>query len=148
MKVVHVCCTVVNCCALLYIWHKMLIVSSRCARECERSIQHNNTTLLLSFLFFCNFTTGPMGSNMFCRISQNCEQIFCLNFLHGQSGHPTLDVQGGFRQNLALWPPRSIVGVGVKHAHDSDHAECMRVWYLGLWVQKFSEYFRKFIPIF
>ena len=31
---------------------------------------------------------------------------------------------GVFRQNLALWPPRSIVGVGDKHAHDSDHAEC------------------------
>jgi len=45
-----------------------------------RSIQHSNTTPLLSFLFFCNFTTGPMGSNMFCRISQNCEQIFRLNF--------------------------------------------------------------------
>jgi len=23
-----------------------------------------------------------------------------------------------------LLPPRSIVGVGDKHAHDSDHAEC------------------------
>jgi len=29
-----------------------------------------------------------------------------------------------FRQNLALWTPRSIVGVGDKRAHDSDHAEC------------------------
>jgi len=26
-----------------------------------------------------------------------------------------------------LWPPRSIVGVGDKHAHDSDHAECANV---------------------
>ena len=32
--------------------------------------------------------------------------------------------RGVFRPNLALWPPRSIVGVGDKHAHDSDHAEC------------------------
>ena len=55
-----------------------------------RSIQHNNTTPLLSFLFFCNFTTVSMGSNMFCRISQNCEQLFRLNFLYGQGGHPTL----------------------------------------------------------
>ena len=27
-----------------------------------------------------------------------------------------------------LLPPRSIVGVGDKHAHDSDHAECMCIW--------------------
>ena len=41
--------------------------------------------------------------------------------------------RGVFRQNLALWPPRSIVGVGDKHAHDSDHAECHQVGRHGLW---------------
>jgi len=74
-----------------------------------------------------------MGSNMFCRIFQNCEQIFHLNFLYGQGGHPTLfwkKKRAVFRQNLALWPPRSIVAVGVKHAHDSDHAECSNCCHL------------------
>ena len=61
-----------------------------CSPICEGV---SNTITLLRFLVFCfsvNFTTGPMGSNMFCRISQNCEQIFRLNFLYGQGGHPTL----------------------------------------------------------
>ena len=28
-----------------------------------------------------------------------------------------------------LLPPRSIVGVGDKHAHDSHHAECGKLWW-------------------
>ena len=59
-------------------------------RNLWRSIQHNNTTALSRFLFFWNFTTGRTGSNMFCRISQNCTQIFRSNLLYGRGGHLTL----------------------------------------------------------
>jgi len=59
-----------------------------CARS--RPIKHNNTTPLSRFLFFWNFTIGQPGSNMFSRISQNCEKVFRLNFLYGQGAHPTL----------------------------------------------------------
>jgi len=77
-----------------------------------RSIQHNNTTPLVRFLFFWNFTIGQTGSNMFCWISQNCEEIFRLNFLYGQVGHLTLfwnkqKRAGSSRQNLAPLAPRN-----------------------------------------
>jgi len=56
----------------------------------ERSIQHNNTTPLSRFCFFWNFTIGPMGSNMFFRISQNYKLLFPSNFSQRQGGHPAL----------------------------------------------------------
>ena len=78
-----------------------------------RSIQHNNTTPLVRMLFFWNFTTGQTGSNMFCRISQNCEWVFRLHFLYGQGGHPTLF----WNMNDEIWHlwPFKIGGVGDKH---------------------------------
>jgi len=66
---------------------------------------------------------------MFFRISQNCEHGFRLNFLYGQGGHPTLfwnKEKGGFLDEIwHIWPLK-IGGVGDKHTHDSDHAECLR----------------------
>jgi len=42
-------------------------------------------------------------------------------------------------QNLAPLPPRSIVDVGDKHAHDSDHAECYIVPYIASKVEAFLQ---------
>jgi len=69
-----------------------------------------------------------MGSNMFCRISQNSKAAFSLKIFVpiGWTSYVVLKERkmGVVVENLHLWPPRSIVGVGVKHTHDSDHAEC------------------------
>ena len=94
-----------------------------------RSIQHNNTTPLVRFLFFWNFTIGQTGSNMFCWISQNCEEIIRINFLCGRTGWTLFwnKHKGGFLVKIwHLWP-LEIGGFGDKHPHDSDHAECYQV---------------------
>jgi len=51
---------------------------------------------------------------MFCRISQKCVEVFRLNFLYGQGGHPPLfwnkqngGEGGGSRWNLALLAPQN-----------------------------------------
>ena len=84
-----------------------------------RSIQHNNTTPQVRFLFFWNFTIGQTGSSMFCRISQNCEEVFRLKFLYRQGGHPALfwnkQKGGGFLDESWHFWPLEIGGVGDKH---------------------------------
>ena len=49
---------------------------------------------------------------MFCRISQNCEEVFCLYFLYRQDGHPK---KGGFPIKFGTFGPFEIGGVGDKH---------------------------------
>ena len=71
---------------------------------------------------------GQWGQICFSEFLKIISSFFCSKFLYGYGKHPTLfwkKENGFFCQNLALWPPRSIVGVGDKHAHDSDHAECL-----------------------
>ena len=73
-----------------------------------RSIQHNNTTPLSRFLFFCNFTTGPIGSNMFCWISQNFHIFFAETFCDDSTAIALsceLEHIGASRWNLAPFGP-------------------------------------------
>jgi len=59
---------------------------------------------------FLHFTIEQTRSNMFCWISQNCEEVFRLNILYGQGGHPTLfwNKQKGVSGEIwHLWPRRS-----------------------------------------
>ena len=78
------------------------------SRRVWRSIQHNNTTPLSRFLFFCNFTTGPMGSNMFCWISQNFHIFFAETFCEDSTAIALsceLEHIGASRWNLAPFGP-------------------------------------------
>jgi len=100
------------------------------AKRMWRSIQHNNTTPLSRFLFFCTSLLGQWGQIRFSEFLKIISSFFAQNFCTDRVDILLCSerkITGGrsFRQNLALWPPRSIVGVGDKHAHDSDHAECI-----------------------
>jgi len=59
---------------------------------------------------------------MFYQISQSCEEVFRLNFCTDR-----VDFVLKFYEIWHLWP-LDIGGVGDKHPHDSDHAECFRIY--------------------
>jgi len=92
-----------------------------------RSIQHNNTTPLIRMRFSVTSLLGQWGQICLSEFLKIISSFFAQNFCTDR-----VDIllcserkkRGGVGKNLVLWPRRSIVGVGDKHAHDSDHAEC------------------------
>ena len=94
-----------------------------------RSIQHKNTTPLCRFRFFSRTSLlGKRGQICFAE-SLKTAQVFRLNFLYRQGGHPTLfwnKQKVGFPMKLA---PLALRNWGGRRQapppHDSDHAECI-----------------------
>jgi len=92
-----------------------------------KSIQHNNTTLLCSFLF--HHWVRYNGQEMFCQITRNCEEVFSLDLFvrKGWISDFVLKLtKRDFRWNLAPLAPRSAHYWRRRWQapHDSDHAKC------------------------
>jgi len=103
------------------------IAMASCLSICLwRSIQHNNTTLLIRMRFCVTSLLAQWGQICFAEFLKIISSFFAQNFCTDR-----VDIllcferkKTGFFVKIWHWPPRSIVGIGVKHAHDSDHAEC------------------------
>jgi len=92
-----------------------------------RSIQHNNTTPLSRFCFFCTSILGKQGQICFAEFLKIISSFFAQNFCTDRVDIRLCSATNKKEVTVEIWrllSPRSIVGVGDKHSHDSDHAEC------------------------